>query len=38
VIDAESLDHANELLHALGIRTELDYERDALHTVRRPSN
>jgi hypothetical protein len=38
VVDAESLDDANELLHGLGVRTELDYERDALHTVRRPSN
>jgi hypothetical protein len=38
VVDAESLEHANELLRGLGVRTELDYERDALHTVRRPSN
>jgi hypothetical protein len=38
VSDARDLEHANELLHGLGIRTELDYERDALHTVRRPSN
>jgi len=38
VTDARDLDHANELLHALGVRTELDYERDALHTVRHPSN
>jgi hypothetical protein len=38
VAEARDLDHANELLHAQGIRTELDYERDALHTVRRPSN
>jgi hypothetical protein len=38
VVDAESLDDANELLHRLGVRTELDYERDALHTVRRSSN
>ena len=34
---------ANEILHGLGVRTELDYERDAserdaLHTVRYPSN
>jgi hypothetical protein len=36
--EARDLDHANELLHALGVRTELDYERDALHTVRHPSN
>jgi hypothetical protein len=38
VADARDLDHANELLHALGVRTELDYERDALHTVRQSSN
>ena len=38
VIDARDLDHANEILHGLGVRTELDYERDALHTVRQPSN
>ena len=38
VIDARDLDHANELLHGLGVRSELDYERDALHTVRHPSN
>jgi hypothetical protein len=38
VIDAESLEHANELLRERGVRTELDYERDALHTVRPPSN
>jgi hypothetical protein len=38
VIDARDLDHANELLHDLGVRSELDYERDALHTVRHPSN
>jgi hypothetical protein len=38
VIDAHDLDHANELLHRRGVRTELDYERDALHTVRRSSN
>ena len=37
VVDARDIDQANELLHALGVRTELDYERDALHTVRRPS-
>jgi hypothetical protein len=36
--EARDLDHANELLHALSVRTELDYERDALHTVRHPSN
>ena len=38
VIDAEDLEAANEILHARGIRTELDYERDALHTVRSSSN
>ncbi|MET0614772.1 MAG: DUF1152 domain-containing protein [Thermoleophilaceae bacterium] len=38
VIDARDLDHANKLLNELGVRTELDYERDALHTVRPPSN
>jgi hypothetical protein len=27
VIDAESLDAANDVLHGLGVRTELDYER-----------
>jgi hypothetical protein len=37
VADARDLDHANELLHGLQVRTELDYERDALHTVRHPS-
>ena len=36
--DARDLDHANELLRALGVRTELDYERDAIHTVRHSSN
>jgi len=34
VIDAADLEHANEILHGLGVYTELDYERDALHTVR----
>ena len=34
VTDARNLDHANEILHGLGVYTELDYERDALHTVR----
>jgi hypothetical protein len=34
VTDARDLDHANEILHGLGVYTELDYERDALHTVR----
>jgi hypothetical protein len=38
VIDADDLEDANEILRARGIRTELDYERDALHTVRSPSN
>jgi hypothetical protein len=38
VIDAEDLEAANEILRGLGIRTELDYERDALHTVRPSSN
>jgi hypothetical protein len=28
VMDAGSLDEANEVLHRLGVRTELDYERD----------
>jgi hypothetical protein len=32
VSDARDLDHANDLLHALGVRTELDYERDQPHT------
>jgi hypothetical protein len=27
VLDADSLDHANEILNRLGVRTELDYER-----------
>jgi hypothetical protein len=34
VTDAQDLDDANEILHGMGVRTELDYERDALHTVR----
>jgi hypothetical protein len=34
--DATDLEHANDLLHELGVRTELDYERDALHTSARP--
>jgi hypothetical protein len=34
VTDARDLEHANEILHGLGVYTELDYERDALHTVR----
>jgi hypothetical protein len=28
VIDAEGLEHANDILHGLRIRTELDFERD----------
>lgn len=28
VREAEGLEHGNELLHALGVRTELDYERE----------
>jgi hypothetical protein len=38
VIDAEDLEAANELLRARGVRTELDYERDPIHTVRPSSN
>jgi hypothetical protein len=38
VSDGRDLDDANEILHGLGVRTELDYERDAFHTVRHPSN
>lgn len=38
VSDARDLDDANEILHGLGVRTELDWERDALHTVRQSSN
>jgi hypothetical protein len=37
VMDAQDLEAANEILHGLGVYTELDYERDALHTVRHPS-
>jgi hypothetical protein len=33
VTNARDLEHANEILHGLGVRTELDYERDALHTA-----
>ena len=29
VMDADSLEDANEILHALGVRTELDLEREA---------
>jgi ribulose-5-phosphate 4-epimerase/fuculose-1-phosphate aldolase len=32
VLDAADLEGANEALHALGVRTELDLERDAQHT------
>ena len=38
VMDAGDLDAANEILHGLGVQTELEYERDALHTVRQRSN
>jgi hypothetical protein len=34
VMDARDLEHGNELLHGLDVYTELDYERDALHTGR----
>jgi hypothetical protein len=30
---ATDLEHANEILHGMGIVTELDYERDARHTT-----
>lgn len=33
VMDARDLEDANEILHGLGVYTELDYERDALHTA-----
>jgi ribulose-5-phosphate 4-epimerase/fuculose-1-phosphate aldolase len=32
VVDAAGLEAANEALNALGVRTELDFERDVLHT------
>jgi hypothetical protein len=32
VLDADDLEHANELLHALGVRTELDWERERART------
>ena len=32
VLDAPDLESANNALHALGVRTELDLERDAQHT------
>jgi ribulose-5-phosphate 4-epimerase/fuculose-1-phosphate aldolase len=35
VLDADDLEHANELLHGLGVRTELDWEREQPH--RRPA-
>jgi hypothetical protein len=35
VADARDLEAANDALHALAVRTELDWERDALHTSRR---
>jgi hypothetical protein len=34
VLDAPDLEAANAALHALGVRTELDLERDAPHTSR----
>jgi ribulose-5-phosphate 4-epimerase/fuculose-1-phosphate aldolase len=34
VLDAPDLEAANEALHALGVRSELDLERDATHTTR----
>jgi hypothetical protein len=34
VKEARHLEDANEILHGLGVYTELDYERDAIHTVR----
>jgi ribulose-5-phosphate 4-epimerase/fuculose-1-phosphate aldolase len=34
VLDAPDLEAANEALHALGVRSELDLERDATHTSR----
>jgi hypothetical protein len=33
VKDARDLEHGNEILHELGVYTELDYERDAAHTA-----
>jgi hypothetical protein len=32
VRDARDLEHGNEILHGLGVYTELDYERDVGHT------
>ena len=37
VREAPDLDSANEALHELGVRTELDYERDRAHTSRHAS-
>jgi hypothetical protein len=34
--EATDLEHANDLLHDLGVRSELDLERDALHTSAEP--
>jgi hypothetical protein len=34
VMDARDLEHGNEILHERGVYTELDYERDAVHTER----
>jgi hypothetical protein len=36
VMDARDLEHGNEILHGLGVYTELDYERDAVHTGSSP--
>jgi hypothetical protein len=33
VKDARDLGHGNDILHELGVYTELDYERDAAHTA-----
>jgi hypothetical protein len=33
VREARDLEHGNEILHGLGVYTELDYERDAGHTA-----
>ncbi|HEY6759837.1 MAG TPA: DUF1152 domain-containing protein [Baekduia sp.] len=38
VLDARSLDEAQEILAALGVRTELDYERDAAAGALAPGN
>lgn len=34
VTDADSLEHANDILHELGVRTELDLEREAVSEPR----